>query len=67
MDHHPHVDRGGGQVYTQDVQKCAAVPGSEKPAYWDVTYVFRGTQHRVQLAAPPGATITVNRRGEPRL
>ena len=62
-----NVDRGGSQVYTQDVQRCAAVPGSEKPAYWDVTYMFRGVQHRVQLAAPPGATITVNRRGEPRM
>jgi uncharacterized protein YcfJ len=62
-----NIDRGGRQVYAQDVQKCAAVPGSARPAYWDVTYVFRGTQHRVQLAVAPGATITVNGRGEPRM
>jgi uncharacterized protein YcfJ len=60
-----NVNRGG--VYTQDVQRCAAVPGSGRPEYWDVTYVFRGREHRVQLSSPPGATIMVNRRGEPRL
>lgn len=62
-----NVDRGGRRVYTQDVQRCAAVPGSAQPAYWDVTYVFRGQQHRAQLSAPPGPTITVNGRGEPRM
>ena len=62
-----NVNRGGAQTYTQDVQKCAAVPGSERPAYWDVTYVFRGITHRAQLAQAPGATITVNGRGEPRM
>jgi hypothetical protein len=36
-------------------------------AYWDVTYVFRGVTHRAQLARAPGATITVNARGEPRV
>ena len=61
-----NVNRGSGG-YTQNVQKCQAVPGSEKVEYWDVTYVFRGREHRAQLSAPPGATITVNRRGEPRL
>jgi uncharacterized protein YcfJ len=43
------------------------VPGSEQPQYWDVTYVFRGVQHRVQLSFAPGATITVNGNGEPRV
>lgn len=62
-----NVNRGGSQVYTQDVQKCAAIPGSAQPAYWDVTYVFRGFEHRAQLSAPPGPTITVNGRGEPRM
>lgn len=57
---------GGGAVYTQDVQRCAAVPGTGRPTYWDVTYYFRGIEHRVQMSAPPGATIWVNRRGEPR-
>jgi uncharacterized protein YcfJ len=62
-----NVNRGGAQVYTQDVQKCAAIPGSARPAYWDVSYVFRGREHRAQLSAPPGPTITVNGRGEPRM
>jgi uncharacterized protein YcfJ len=62
-----NVNRGGQQVATQDVQRCAAVPGSAQPSYWDVTYVFRGVTHRAQLAFAPGATITVNWRGEPRV
>ena len=61
-----NVNRGG-QVVTQDVQRCAAVPGSAQPNYWDVTYVFRGATHRAQLAFAPGPTITVNGRGEPRV
>lgn len=61
-----NVNRGG-RTYTQDVQRCATVPGPGRPDYWDVTYQFRGVYHRAQLAAPPGATITVNGRGEPRL
>jgi uncharacterized protein YcfJ len=36
------------------------------PAYYDVTYNFRGMEHHVQMAAPPGPTIIVNERGEPR-
>jgi len=61
-----NVNRGG-QVYTQDVRRCADVPGTGQVAYWDVTYVFRGVTHRAQLAFAPGATITVNGRGEPRV
>jgi uncharacterized protein YcfJ len=61
-----NVDRGGRRVYSQDVQRCAAVPGSGRPEYWDVTYVFRGQTHRAQLGFAPGATLTVNDRGEPR-
>jgi uncharacterized protein YcfJ len=55
------------RVYTQDVQRCADVPGSAQPAYWDVTYVFRGQTHRAQLSYAPGPTIAVNRNGEPRV
>jgi len=54
--------RGG---VTQDVQKCASVP-SQTPAYYDVTYRFRGQEHRVQMATEPGRTVTVNAQGEPR-
>jgi len=61
-----NVNRGD-QVYTQNVQRCAAVPGSARPSYWDVTYLFRGQTHRAQLGFAPGATITVNEVGEPRV
>jgi uncharacterized protein YcfJ len=62
-----NVNRGSGQTYTQNVQRCTTVPGSAQPSYWDVTYVFRGTQHRAQLGFAPGPTISVNDRGEPRV
>jgi len=58
---------GGGQVVTQDVQRCQTVQGPVRPDYWDVTYEFRGMQHHVQMTTPPGATVTVNRNGEPRV
>ncbi|HZQ63536.1 MAG TPA: glycine zipper 2TM domain-containing protein, partial [Casimicrobiaceae bacterium] len=58
---------GGSQVVTQDVQRCRTVQGPVRPDYWDVAYVFRGREHHVQMSSPPGATITVNRDGEPRM
>jgi uncharacterized protein YcfJ len=61
-----NVGRGGSQVYSQDVQRCANVPGSARPSYWDVTYSFRGQWHHVQMSTPPGATLWVNANGEPR-
>lgn len=51
---------------TQDVRRCDTNAVQATPAYWDVTYKHQGTEHRVQMANPPGQTITVNRRGEPR-
>jgi uncharacterized protein YcfJ len=54
------------QTYTQDVRKCSNVPGSAQPAYWDVTYVFKGQTHRAQYQTNPGRIVTVNGRGEPR-
>jgi uncharacterized protein YcfJ len=62
-----NVDRGGRRVYTQDVQRCSTIQGTGRPEYWDVTYVFRGQQHRAQLSFAPASTITVNGRGEPRV
>lgn len=59
-------DSGGNPVYTQDVRRCERVPAGGRPEYWDVVYRFRGEEHRMQTSAPPGRTITVNRRGEPR-
>lgn len=51
---------------TQDVQRCATEPASKKPAFWDVSYNFRGQAHQMQMTSPPGRTVTVNRQGEPR-
>lgn len=56
----------GGPVVTQEVQRCASVPSQRKPEFWDVTYTFRGQEHRMQTTFPPGPTVTVNSRGEPR-
>lgn len=56
----------GEQVVTRDVQHCTEPSQARSPSYWDVTYTFRGQQHHVQLARPPGATVTVNDKGEPR-
>jgi uncharacterized protein YcfJ len=61
-----NVGRGTGQVYTQDVQRCATVERHARPEYWDLTYTFGGIEHRVQTTVPPGPTITVDARGEPR-
>jgi uncharacterized protein YcfJ len=56
-----------GQAYapTQNAQRCSTVP-SQTPAYWDVTYNFRGQDHRMQMAQDPGRSVKVNAQGEPR-
>lgn len=56
---------GGAVAYDKDVQRCREV-ASTTLAYWDVTYNFRGAEHRIQMSAPPGNTVAVNSRGEPR-
>lgn len=51
--------------FERDVRHCeTSVSGP--PEYWDVTYVYNGVEHLVQMDAPPGRTIWVNGRGEPR-
>lgn len=57
---------GGQQAATQSVQRCSTVPSQARPDYWDVSYNFRGIDHRVQMLSLPGPTVTVNRQGEPR-
>jgi len=54
-----------GQGYDRDVRHCERAPDGP-PDYWDVTYRFRGAEHHVQMTQPPGDTILVNRRGDPR-
>ncbi|MBT9502301.1 MAG: peptidase inhibitor family I36 protein [Burkholderiaceae bacterium] len=54
-------------VTTQNVQRCSRAPGQARPAYWDVTYNFRGQDYHVQMTSPPsGSHVTVNDQGEPR-
>ena len=54
-----------GTTSGQDVQRCQnTVSGT--PAYWDVTYNFRGREHQMQMSAAPGTTVAVNANGEPR-
>ncbi|QPF76531.1 glycine zipper 2TM domain-containing protein [Roseateles sp. DAIF2] len=48
------------------VRRCRDNPEHARTEYWDVSYRFRGQEHRVQMDRPPGATVTVNRQGEPR-
>ena len=59
-------DSGGQQVQTRDVQRCANTQSQAQPTHWDVTYNFRGQEHRIQTTTPPGQTVTVNAQGEPR-
>jgi uncharacterized protein YcfJ len=56
----------GGSNYSQDVRRCSTVPSQAGPEYYDVTYRYRGQEHRMQMAQPPGRTIKVNGQGEPR-
>jgi len=60
-----NVDRLRDRESGRDIRRCENV-GNAQPQYYDVTYTFRGVEHRVQTAAPPGRTITVNGNGEPR-
>jgi uncharacterized protein YcfJ len=60
-------DSSGQQTSTQDVRRCGTPVGQVRPDYWDVTYVFRGREFHVQMVTPPGATVTVNSEGEPRV
>lgn len=56
---------GSGVTYDKDVQRCRTV-ASGTPAYWDVTYDYRGRENRIQMSSAPGDTISVNANGEPR-
>ncbi len=60
------VGNNSNQTTERDVRRCETT-ASQTPAYWDVTYDFRGTEHRVQMTTEPGPRIAVNQKGEPRL
>jgi len=59
------VGRHDSNEYGRDVRRCETVSGGT-PAYWDVTYDYRGTPHRMQMSSAPGPTVSVNQAGEPR-
>ncbi len=61
-----NVDRIRDPATGRDVRRCENVASQAPPAYYDVVYSFRGVEHRIQMATPPGPTIAVNGRGEPR-
>ena len=61
-----NIDRIRDPQSGKEVRRCENVAG-QTPQYWDVTYTFQGVQHRVQMNTPPGQTIAVNERGEPRI
>jgi len=61
-----NAGRGDPNYYSQDVERCRTVRSDMRPDYWDVTYIFNGEEHHVQMSAPPGPTIAVNGNGEPR-
>ena len=60
------VGNNNSQPSTRDVERCNTTSTQRTPDYWDVSYRFRGKDHRVQMTNAPGDTITVNRQGEPR-
>jgi len=63
-----NVGRDGQQTTTTpSVQRCESTPSQARPEYWDVSYNFRGQEHRVQMSTPPGPTLIVNEQGEPRV
>jgi uncharacterized protein YcfJ len=61
-----NVGRDGNERRGPDVQRCENVSSNAPPDHWDVTYNFRGQEHRMQMTSPPGNTVTVNEQGEPR-
>jgi uncharacterized protein YcfJ len=59
-----NVNRDGTDYQTRDVQRCRSVPNAQ-PAFYDVTYFYRGVEHHVQTTAAPGTTIRVDAQGAP--
>ena len=60
-----NVGQNNAYPSSRDVRRCENTT-SATPAYYDVTYNYRGQQHQVQMSAAPGQTIAVNGDGVPR-
>jgi uncharacterized protein YcfJ len=58
-------DERDDDLYGRKVRHCDT-RFSGRPDFWDVEYVFNGVEHHVQMDGPPGRTLWVNGRGEPR-
>jgi uncharacterized protein YcfJ len=58
-------DERNDDIYGRDVRHCDSRL-SREPDFYDVTYVYGNVEHRVQMESPPGRTVWVNSRGEPR-
>lgn len=65
-DTDPNRGRDGNLVTTRDLQRCNGVPQLRGSDYWEVTYLFRGREYRIQTLELPGPTIVVDRTGAPR-
>lgn len=59
-------ERSGDPQRSREVQRCAEVSNSAQIDHYEVNYTFRGQAHQIQTTTLPGATVTVNRQGEPR-
>jgi hypothetical protein len=57
--------QAGKRYSSRDVKRCETV-ASDTAEFYDVTYVFNGVEHHVQMTDHPGRTVTVNSEGEPR-
>ncbi len=60
-----NIGRNDAPPVAREVRRCETTANTA-PAYWDVTYVFHGQPHHVQMRNEPGRTVLVNGNGEPR-
>ncbi len=61
-----NMGRNNEQTSERQVRRCQTT-ASTTPEYWDVSYNFRGVEHRTQMTKAPGPTIEVTSQGQPRL
>jgi len=61
-----NVGRDSSPGYNRAVRRCDNVAANRTPDHWDVTYDYRGVEHRMQTTYQPGPTVRVNDQGEPR-
>jgi Fe-Mn family superoxide dismutase len=52
--------------YVEKLRGRALPEAARSIDHYEVAYEFRGVQHFMQTAVPPGPTVAVNERGEPR-